>query len=113
MEISERKIGRVDVIKIEGQAILNAQPEKLSQVVRDRLQAGDRLFVLNLSDCTRMDSTGLGELVKSHKLIADCEGILTLAKVPPVLRSLISVTNLDEMIGIFDSEQAAINSFGA
>jgi len=113
MQINESKIGRVTVIKVQGQAILNEKPEQLSQVTRNRLQAGDRLFVVNLSDCIRMDSTGLGELVKAHKLVSDCEGMLKLAKVPPVLRSLLSVTNLEQIVEIFESEQAAINSFGA
>jgi anti-anti-sigma factor len=113
MKIIERKIGRITIFKIEGQALINTEPERLSQATRDRLQAGDRLFVLNLSDCTRMDSSGLGELVKSHKLVTDCEGLMKLAKVPPQLRSLFTVTNLEQLLEIYDSEQAAINSFGA
>ncbi|MCG3160277.1 MAG: hypothetical protein JMDDDDMK_01346 [Acidobacteria bacterium] len=113
MEISERRIGRITTIKIEGQAVIDRQTERLSQLMRERLQAGDRLFVVNLADCSRMDSTGLGELVKSQRMVADCEGILKLAEVPPNLRGLLAVTNLTEMLEIFDKEQQAINSFGA
>ncbi|MGE0132070.1 MAG: STAS domain-containing protein [Blastocatellales bacterium] len=113
MEISERRIGKITVIKIQGQAILDRQPERLSQLMRERLQAGDRLFVINLSDCSRMDSTGLGELVKSQRMVADCEGVMKLAEVPPNLRGLFVVTNLTEMLEFFDKEQQAINSFGA
>lgn len=113
MEISERKIGKITIVKIQGQAIIDKQPERLSLLVRERLQAGERLFVVNLSDCSRMDSTGLGELVKSQKLIADCEGSLKLAEVPLNLRGLFVVTNLIEILEIFDKEQQAINSFGA
>lgn|SRR5262245_25684987 len=113
MEITERKIGKITIFNIQGQAMMSAQPERLSQMTRDRLQSGDRLFVINLAECSRMDSTGLGELVKSQKLISDCEGILKLAKVPPPLRSIFSVTNFEQLIEIFESEQAAINSFGA
>jgi anti-anti-sigma factor len=113
MQVNERKIGRITVLKVEGQAILNEKPELLSQTTRDRLQAGDRLFIVNLAECMRMDSTGLGELVKTQKLVSGCEGVLKLAKVPPMLRSLFSVTNLEQIVEIFESEQAAINSFGA
>jgi len=113
MEISERKVGKITVIKIQGQAIIDRQTERLSKLVRDRLQAGDRLFVANLSDCSRMDSTGLGELVKSQRMVADCEGVLKLAEVPLNLRGLFIVTNLVEILEIFDKEQQAINSFGA
>ncbi len=113
MKITERKIGRITVLKIDGQAIINNDPEQLSRTVRDRLQSGDRLFILNLGDCARMDSTGLGELVKSQKLIADCEGSMKLARVPPSLRSLFTVTNLEQLLEMYDNEQGAINSFGA
>ncbi len=113
MEINERKIGKITTIKIQGQAIIDQKTERLSQLMRERLQAGDRLFVINLADCSRMDSTGLGELVKSQKMVADCEGVMKLAEVPLNLRGLFVVTNLTEMMEIFDKEQQAINSFGA
>lgn len=113
MEISEHKVGRITVIKIHGQAVVDQKTERLSQLIRERLQAGERLFVINLSDCSRMDSTGLGELVKSQKMIADCEGVMKLAEVPLNLRGLFIVTNLAQVVEIFDKEQQAINSFGA
>jgi anti-anti-sigma factor len=113
MDLSERKVGRIRIVNVMGEAVINAKPERLSQLLRDHLQAGERLFVLSLADCQRMDSSGLGELIKSHKLVADFEGVLKLACVPLRLRGLIVVTNLTEVLEIFDSEQAAINSFGA
>lgn len=113
MEINERQVGRITIIKICGQATINLQPERLSKLVRERLQAGQRLFVLNLVDCQRIDSTGLGELVKAYKLVTDCDGVLKLADVPLRLRGLVIVSNLVEVMEICDTEQQAINSFGA
>ena len=113
MEINERQAGRITIIKICGQAIINSQPERLSQLVRERLQAGQRLFVLNLADCQRIDSTGLGELVKAYKLVTDCDGVLKLADIPLRLRGLVIVSNLVEVMEICDTEQQAINSFGS
>jgi anti-sigma B factor antagonist len=113
MELGERKVGRIRIVSIQGEAVINGKPERLSQLIRDHLQAGERLFVLNLGDCHRMDSSGLGELIKAHKLVADFEGLLKLANVPLRLRGLIVVTNLTEIIEIFETEQGAINSFGA
>jgi anti-sigma B factor antagonist len=113
MDINERKVGNIRIVNVQGQAILNAQPERLSQLINDHLQASERLFVINLADCQRMDSTGLGELIKSQKLVSDYEGVLKLACVPLRLRGLIIATNLVQILEIFDDEQAAINSFGA
>src|SRR5262245_50407151 len=104
MDISDHKVGKITIITIQGQAVLDQKTERLSQLARDRLQAGDRLFVLNLAGCSRMDSTALGELVKSQKMVADCEGVMKLAEVPSNLRGLFVVTNLTEVLEIFDRE---------
>jgi anti-sigma B factor antagonist len=113
MKISERKVGRITILKIEGEAVISAHPEYMSQLVEERLEAGERLFVVNLASCLRMDSTGLGELIKSLKLVANCEGVLKLACVPLRVRGLIVATNLTQILEIYDGEQEAINSFGS
>src|SRR5262245_65900176 len=98
MEISERKVGKITVIKIQGQAVIDQRPERLSQLARERLQSGDRLFVLNLAGCSWMDSTALGELVKSQKMMADCEGVMKMAEVRLNLRGLFIVTNRTQIL---------------
>lgn len=113
MEIHERHVGRILLLAVSGQATLSAQPERLCQTIQGRLAAGDRLIVLNLADCTKMDSTGLGELVRAQRLVSDADGVLKLARVPAFVRSLLHVTNLTELVELFDTEQAAIHSFGA
>jgi len=112
MEINELKTSRVIVITIKGQLAINEHPERLSQLVRERLDAGERLFLVNLEECQRMDSMGLGELVKSHVMVTREEGVLKLANVPLRLRGLLVVTKLAEAIEIFDDERTAIRSFG-
>jgi anti-sigma B factor antagonist len=113
MDLSERKVGKIRIVNVLGEAVINGKPERLSNLLRNHLEAGERLFVLSLADCQRMDSSGLGELIKAHKLVNDFEGLLKLASVPLKLRGLIVVTNLTEVLEIFETEQAAINSFGA
>ena len=112
MEISEHKIGRVTILKVAGEIGLNAHPEQLSQVLGARLQTGQRLFVLNLAECQRLDSMGLGELIKAQKTVQDKDGVIKLAQVPLRVRSVITVANLDQVLEMFQTEQAAINSFG-
>ena len=40
----------------------------------ERLDAGDRLFVTNLTDCPYMDSSGLGDVVASWKRVKSRDG---------------------------------------
>jgi anti-anti-sigma factor len=112
MQISEHKIGRVTVLKVAGEIGLNARTEQLSQLLGARLKAGDRLFVINLAECPRLDSLGLGELLRAHQTVQDQNGVLKLADVPLRLRSVILVANLAGVLEMFQTEQAAISSFG-
>jgi anti-anti-sigma factor len=112
MELSERRVGKIRIIKLEGQAVINKSPQLLSQSVEGRLKEGERLFVVNLAECERMDSTGLGELIKSSTLVTKNEGLLKVSNVPLRLRGLMIASNLVQVLEFFDSEQEAINSFG-
>lgn len=111
MEISERKAGQVTVIGIKGDANISARLDAFQQLVRQRIEAGERQFVVNLAECTWIDSSGLGELIKALIHAMRQGGALKLANVPHKVRGLLSVTNLTQVFEIFDDEQAAINSF--
>jgi anti-sigma B factor antagonist len=111
MEISERKVGQVTVIGIKGDANISARLSEFQELVRERISAGDRQIVVNLSECTWIDSSGLGELIKALIHAMRQGGALKLTNVPHKVRGLLSVTNLTQVFEIFEDEQAAINSF--
>jgi anti-sigma B factor antagonist len=111
MELNERKVGEVTVIALKGDANISAQLDLFQQLVRDRLSAGERRFVVNLTECNWIDSSGLGELIKALVHVMRQGGNLKLAGVPHKVRGLLSVTNLTQVFELYEDEQAAINSF--
>jgi anti-sigma B factor antagonist len=118
MEISERQVeavtkADVTVIHVKGQVNISARPERLQQLVRARLSEGARRFVVNLAECSWMDSTGLGELITSLVTITRQGGSLKLAQVPQAVRGILTVSNLTQVFEIYEDEQGAINSFAA
>src|SRR5947207_15538756 len=98
MEINEHKIGRVTILKVTGERGLSARLKQLSHLLDARLAAGDRLFVINLAECPRLDSTGLGELIRAQQTVQDEGGVLKLADVPLRLRSIILVAQLADVL---------------
>ncbi len=112
MQITLRKISAVNILSLSGELSAQRQPEALSQQVKALLEQGERLLLINLKDCTRIDSMGLGELVKVYSLIAAERGLLKLTEVPLRLRGLIVAANLIEVLEIYETEREAINSFG-
>ncbi len=112
MQIALRKISSINILSLSGELSAQRQPEVLSEQVKALLEQGERLLLINLKDCTRIDSMGLGEIVKAYTLTEKARGVLKLAEVPLRLRGLIVATHLAEVIEIYDTEREAINSFG-
>lgn len=69
-------------------------------------------FVLNLGEITRMDSTGLGLLVRQAYRLKKRGGAVRLAAPQPFVTHLLGITNLCHFFPCYPTEEAAIESFG-
>ena len=59
-------------------------------------------LVLDLTDVTFVDSTGLGVIMGAHKALRDREGTLILRRPPGTMRRLLEVTQLTGELQIED-----------
>lgn len=111
MQISERIIGAVTVIDLKGEAKARGQYDGFQQIVQQRIDAGRKHFVVNLAECKWIDSAGLGELIRLFTHVMRQGGELKLAGAPEKIRNILKVTNLTQVIELFESEESAIGSF--
>ncbi|MGC4082137.1 MAG: STAS domain-containing protein [Vicinamibacterales bacterium] len=88
-------------------------PSKLGDKVRSVLAAGDRNVLLNLAGVAYIDSAGLGELVNAFQMVKKQGGALKLVGVTKKLRDLLVITKLSTVFDTYDSEAAALESYGA
>jgi hypothetical protein len=70
-----------------------------------------RNVVLNLAEVTRVDSTGMGLLVRFLSHMRNRSGDLRLAEPAPFLMELLRMTKLASIFRVYDSEEQAILSF--
>lgn len=70
-------------------------------------------FVLNLRDVTRLDSTGLGLLVRHASRLNKRGGAMRLAAPQAFVTHLLGITALSHFFPTDPTEEAAIESFGA
>ncbi len=110
MELFERQAGNVTVIELAGDGI-GSEPSALKPLVQSVLNRGDRRIVLNVAQLQNMDSTCVGEIFASYKVVASTGGDLKLAHCDAHVRRLLHVTKVDTFIRVFDSEADAIASF--
>lgn len=68
--------------------------------INNLISQGEKHFVLNFSDCTFVDSTGLGVLVGIYKKCTELNGSLKLHSINPQVMKLFNLTRLDKVFQI-------------
>ncbi len=108
LELAERENASAVVIEIIGELTVATSTERVLDRVRKNLEAGRRLILINMAQCRRVDSSGIGELVTSLVTCARHDANLHLTNVPQQIRGLLKMTNVHKAFQIFDTEEAAI-----
>ncbi len=102
--------GDVTVVEVEGQLIVGNR-QKLKQQMLERLEGGDRKFVIDFANTGYIDSSGLGVLVSLSKKIREQGGELRLSALNEDLRTLFELTKLDTLFRIADDKEQALEGF--
>ena len=114
MKLAERTLGAVTIIDIDGPITLGqGDTDRLADKVRSLLQQGRKQLIANLANVSYMDSAGLGELVQAYTTVSRQGGALRLVGVTKRLNDLLVITKLSTVFDSYDSEAAAVASFGA
>jgi anti-sigma B factor antagonist len=107
MEIDTSTVGdRVAVVRLDGRLNMVAAP-RLKSTIEDVVDRGSTRVVVDLSDVSFMDSSGLGALIASLKRARQAQGDLRIAGVNDQVGTVLKLTNLDRVLRPFDSVEAA------
>jgi anti-sigma B factor antagonist len=112
MQMGTRQIGDVTVLDISGRITLGEGNVALREIVRDLAEKGNKKIILNLVEVNYVDSSGLGELVKTHTTITNKGGELKLTNLNQRVHDLLKMTRLSAVFDIHTDEATAIKSFG-
>ena len=80
LTIIERQVDGVVFVDLDGKILLGESNRQLHDAVRLLVQEGKKNVVLNLESVTRIDSSGLGELIASFATLEKNGGKLKLMK---------------------------------
>lgn len=115
MTIRERPAGAVAVVDVIGRMVLTEGD--IDSLLRDRvadlIAQGHQHIVVNLSQVTQVDTSGLKQLLAAHLAVTRLGGHLRLANPTKRIRDLLGITRLNTLFEVFDNEQAAIDGFAA
>lgn len=111
MKMSTEEHGRVTVIIPEGDIKIGEGDVLLRNTFRTQIEAGKKLYILDLSNVRYLDSAGLGELVASLKRVKEVGGELRICGVNQRVDDAFRVTQLVRVLDIYRSREDAMASF--
>ncbi|MGA2521941.1 MAG: STAS domain-containing protein [Acidimicrobiales bacterium] len=97
----------VPVIEVHGEVDLATSP-LLHRALVSAAEATAPVTVLDMSDVSLLDSTGLGALVLADERFRHHGGELRVVITQPIVRRVFEITELNEIFAIFSSLTAAM-----
>jgi len=111
MSIVERQVGRVVILDFHGRIVIGQGENVLREAVNRLADSGNVHILLNLADVPFIDSSVIGELVRSLTTVSRKGGQVKLVKLPPRIKNLLSMARLLTVFEAYESEDEAVRSF--
>lgn len=111
LAITERRVGGVAVLDLNGRLTLGPGCDALEKALQDLLGAGTRAILLNCGSVSVIDSQGIKTLVRATTKLREQGGALKLCAMTPRVREVLQITRLLEVFESFPNEAEALASF--
>jgi anti-anti-sigma factor len=110
LTMKSRFAGNVFIIQCAGRIVLGPESTDL-EIALDSASHEFHRFVLSVAELTRLDSIGLGLLVRFASRLRQRGGDIRLAAPPAFLVTLLELTQLSNVLRCYATEDEAIRSF--
>ena len=118
LKYDTRLIGEVTILDLHGRLSLGEEVAfgpgsgvVLGEIIRDLIKKGQKKIVLDLTDVTYVDSSGVGQLVGALTTARNQGGNVKLLAPTKQVLQLLKIVKLDTIFDIHEHETAAIRSF--
>jgi anti-sigma B factor antagonist len=110
LKLSVRVVDGVAIVDCRGRLVFGDEASALRDTVKNLL-AETKKVVINLADCTYIDSGGLGTLVGLYSSAQSSGGMIKLARLQQRVIDLLQVTKLLTVFDVYDKDEDAVKSF--
>ncbi len=111
VKLTIRQVGSVTVIDAAGRITLGEGASQFRDAIRDLVAKGDKKILVNLSEVSYIDSSGIGELVSAFTTTKNQGGELKLLNLTKKVNDLLQITKLYTVFDVKDDEASAVKSF--
>ncbi len=112
LKMTDREMNGITLVEMDGRIVLGEESNAFRERVKSLLAGNKKKIVLNMSNVTYIDSAGLGTLVATFHSARSQGATLKLANLGAKFREVLQVTKLLTVFEVFDTEAAAVASFG-
>ena len=112
MKSEVRDVKDLRIIKLKGKISIGSGDVKIRQLVDQALAEGKKKIVLDLSEVSSVDSSGIGEMVSCYTTVTKRGGTLGLLHLSPKINDILQVTQLITVFNVYDSEEEALAALG-
>ena len=111
MKANSRLVNGVTVIDISGNITCEEGSLLLRNTVQELSSQGSRSILLNLGEVTRVDTSGVGELVSALTSVRSAGGELKLFNPTHEVHDLLQITKLCTVFDVQPDEASALAAF--
>ena len=104
-------IGEVTVIDAAGRITLGESTRSFRKMIHELTAGGRKQIVLNLTDVTYIDSSGIGELIAAYAIVKHQGGAIKLLNPGKRVYDLLHITKMYRVFEVFEDRGKAVSSF--
>jgi anti-sigma B factor antagonist len=111
MELAKRVLGDVTIVDVCGRCTLGDETEHLDRELKKVIEGGSRKLLLNLTELSQIDSTGVSIIVATYVTLRRLKGEAKLLHPTGRVQTVLAITHLLQVIPNFEDEVKAVASF--
>ncbi len=111
MKIKIRQKQGITILQPKGKITIGSGDIALRDSVIEALESGARDLLINLTDVSTIDSSGIGDLVAAYTTVTNRGGKLKLVGLPPKVSDILQITQLVTVFEVMDTEDEALATF--
>jgi anti-sigma B factor antagonist len=105
-----RQVGQVSVVEVTGK-LASLESGALNNSIAQLLKEGRKQILLNLKGLTYLDSSGIGELVRTYLSVIKRDGEMKVVGLTDKAEEILKITKLYQVFQEFQDERSALQSF--
>ena len=108
--VNVRQSDGIALVEVTGR-FTSFEAKAYRELIHDLVKQGHTNIILNLSALDYLDSSGIGELVRSYMSIVKKGGAMKVVGLAPKVEEILKVTQLYQVFPEFPDEASALESF--